>query len=231
MVDLKVEVIEGNNLDDFENPSKLEEQIMTNHDEKKLFECSECGKTYDVEKKLKRHVKEAHEGKKHLCTLCEKYYVTEKVLKEHVEMVHYKLKPLKCSECDHKFTRQSDLNKHLRIHEGKKFKCPHCDSIYSQKETLNKHIKSYHSHLSEISLNKSSEIYDSKIHLTEPFQCLNCPESFVSKYDLDNHVKYAHASDKLYNCSECIYSTNEKSNMTRHFRVRHKGITNPRFFL
>ena len=50
-----------------------------------------------------------------------------------------------CIQCDHKATRKSSLQAHIKsVHEGLKFPCEQCDYKSSSSGTLWTHIKSKH---------------------------------------------------------------------------------------
>ena len=50
-----------------------------------------------------------------------------------------------CNQCDHQFTQQGSLSKHIQsVHEGVKYACNQCDHHYTQKGNLTRHIQSVH---------------------------------------------------------------------------------------
>nr|CAI5823498.1 unnamed protein product [Callosobruchus analis] len=61
----------------------------------------------------------------------------------------------------------------------------------------------------------------------KPSSCLHCDATFTNKVSLDNHVVKKHpnfiqsVTNKIYECTECSYTTSFKSNFNKHFRVMH----------
>ena len=48
-----------------------------------------------------------------------------------------------CPDCDKKFTRSGNLNRHRRIHTGEEpYACPGCDKKFKDKGNLVKHVES-----------------------------------------------------------------------------------------
>ena len=122
------------------------------HEEKKVFSCGICQKTYSDNKGVKRHIETFHEGKKnqknHKCEVCDRGFSSNKDLKRHYECVHEK-KKLKCDFCSKEYSRKEEMKKHVEtIHEGKtpekNHKCDICAKAFSKKSHLNDHISSVH---------------------------------------------------------------------------------------
>jgi uncharacterized Zn-finger protein len=56
-----------------------------------------------------------------------------------------KMKLVECKQCEKKFKRKSDLNRHVaNIHEEKVFRCDFCENSYARKDNLQRHQKTKH---------------------------------------------------------------------------------------
>ena len=59
--------------------------------------------------------------KSYNCTLCELKFSRKSDLKKHVLTDHAGIKPHKCRSCESSFARKFDLKRHIQsVHEGKK---------------------------------------------------------------------------------------------------------------
>ena len=56
--------------------------------EKNIFNCSECGKTFTADCNLKRHVKSSHTNSRYNCEKCSKSYTRNYLLNNHLATVH-----------------------------------------------------------------------------------------------------------------------------------------------
>ena len=79
------------------------------------FSCSNCGKAFPQQYRLRRHEREVHEKEK----------------------MH------ECDECDKKFFKNNSLTRHkISVHENKRpFACLHCNSKFKDKSALKYHTK------------------------------------------------------------------------------------------
>ncbi|GMR56699.1 hypothetical protein PMAYCL1PPCAC_26894, partial [Pristionchus mayeri] len=85
-------------------------------EEKKLFECSECGK--QMTKKSIDYHKRIHSGEKpYACPYCVYSARGMTSLYTHIRMVH-SIKPFTCITCDARFYRQPDLKEHVANNPG-----------------------------------------------------------------------------------------------------------------
>ena len=56
--------------------------------EKNIFNCSECGKTFTADCNLKRHIKSSHTNSRYNCEKCSKSYTRNYLLNNHLATVH-----------------------------------------------------------------------------------------------------------------------------------------------
>nr|CAD7430763.1 unnamed protein product [Timema monikensis] len=74
-------------------------------------------------------------------TFCGKRFTQQSNMEKH-ERVHTGDKPYDCKTCSRSFTQQSNLTKHMAVHyKNKPFRCQNCAKSYTQKSNLLKHAK------------------------------------------------------------------------------------------
>lgn len=106
------------------------------------------------------------------CSMC------FKMLKESSMKQHYKThtgeKPHTCDECDARFTRKGDVERHKRlVHKNQKpFKCRKCSREFSDRKNLKSHLQ-----------NHDKAIY---------FACDTCGFKFGKREYYENHIRYIH---------------------------------------
>ena len=104
-----------------------------------------CGKKYDTETSLNRHLVRHSTNKKHVCETCGKAFLRKSELEIHTR-VHTGIKPYKCPICPKSFARVTDLRIHLVYHsDDKPFACPFpgCTLRYKRKSDCKKHIRQH----------------------------------------------------------------------------------------
>ena len=91
----------------------------------------------------------------------------------------------KCSNCDAKFGKKNDLQKHRKSEHPRKetFQCDGCEYMFDEKWKLNAHRKNH-----------------------KMYQCEQCDKSFKQKDIKEKHIRIVHEHVKLY----CHYFNNEK---------------------
>lgn len=58
----------------------------------------------------------------------------------------------------------------------------------------------------------------------KPNQCLKCQKTFKNNKSFYNHRKYYCDNKHFMHCAHCKYSTNNKSNLSMHLKVRHNKL-------
>lgn len=84
-------------------------------EDRKPFQCSECGNRFTRKDHLKMHMK-IHSGDRPFkCESCEKTFITVQQLRYHT-YTHTGEKPFLCNYCARSFAHPSDLRKHRKLH-------------------------------------------------------------------------------------------------------------------
>ncbi|XP_030760246.1 gastrula zinc finger protein XlCGF26.1-like isoform X5 [Sitophilus oryzae] len=197
-------------------------------EERQLFACTHCDKTYKSGHFLRRHFEENHvdgrsqvvEKKVYKCAIC------------FFETLH------KASLRDHK-------NTHLAPEERQLFACAHCDKKYTSKQNLRHHIEENHIHSRSKAARKNIHKCSTcgyqtpysthlqrhqKIHLApderQLFACAHCDKKYTEKQRLKVHFDVDHmgsrseeAEEKVFHCTTCGFQTQYKSNFLSHKKI------------
>lgn len=99
--------------------SHLNEKTQ-NNSKKKVFECSQCSKSFNKQSLLVTHMR-VHNGQHPFsCNFCPKKFTQMCNLKTHLR-IHLGHRPYACKQCDKKFTQSAHLSNHVaKIHDEKK---------------------------------------------------------------------------------------------------------------
>ncbi|XP_014249120.1 zinc finger protein 883-like isoform X2 [Cimex lectularius] len=202
----------------FDDEKKLERHQLI-HSQDGPFPCDYCEMSMSDKAELRLHWRQEHAGSNcHMCQTCGESFVNrEHLLKHHLR--HDKVKPYRCSEPSCKkafsyrsdlrkhlvihtaFTRSTNLNKHARVHSGRRpFSCGECDKMFATRGDLIRH---------------------SFIHTgVKPYSCPICCLSFNRKDKLTRHEKL-HKEQRAHMCNICPTSFNRKEELTKHIQFHH----------
>ena len=172
------------------------------------------------------------------CKICQKNFSTNVNLRNHILTIHKNIRPFQCPfpGCNKKYTIQSRLQFHLKIHSGKKqFICPFCSKGFNEKGNLKTHER-FHSNKRPFKCNQCNKSYKTNGHLKDHIQiqhlkikkfiCEICQKKFGRISTLKSHMKI-HTGEKNYKChiEGCNKYFAEKGNMEIHYK-RHLNKLN-----
>ena len=173
-------------------------------DEKVLYFCDECGKSFKSKKGYSNH---SHDKNRERikCSECGADFAGPSSLYLHVRNIHGKVK-YPCDRCEYKATSKQGLERHVQsLHLKAKFYCEQCDAVLSSRGYLLKHIKAVH---------------DKKKYI-----CDLCPDKEYTFYcSLKKHKDAVHAG-VYHMCDICGHKSSTKSHLKTHMKVHRNIIT------
>ena len=136
----------------FQSEAKFENHRKSHKKKEKIqktkaFSCSECKKSFNLQKQLDLHIKMQHT--EHVCKTCDETFHGQFNWMSHNKNEHKKDKntamPFKCLQCEKTFRMKADLTLHVSIiHEQKSRKtCPECSKLFFESD-LKDHLKFFH---------------------------------------------------------------------------------------
>jgi general transcription factor IIIA len=156
----------------FRKHATLSRHILSVHENKKPFPCTEldaergepCKSGFDTAEKLRSHKRAVHDDTRFVCLDCAVFddeldsqvsFATYALLQDHILEVH----PPTCPQCSLLCTSEKDLRRHLELTHGivdpqaettsiPTFSCtyPNCTRSFTKRGNLNVHIKTVHEH-------------------------------------------------------------------------------------
>ncbi|KAK0082980.1 hypothetical protein PV325_009562 [Microctonus aethiopoides] len=165
----------------------------TTHD----YACPHCGKSFLIERFLRRHLKTHVSSARFACEDCGKAFKTEQYLANH-KLIHSEETPFTCPQCPARFKRKDRLGRHMLIHDlTKRLKCPFrgylgCMSEFSRPDKLKRHLLT-HSNIKR-------------------FNCSHCNRHFHRAQALKHHEMSKHS----LKCEICSHTFKCKDQLMTH---------------
>lgn len=138
-----------------------------------------CDVRFESQRELNEHTTKEHGKIKCNFTGCTKEYSSVSGLQKHQKL--HQSDGWLCHVCGKLCSHESDLNTHLKSHEGQRaHKCQGCNKAYVHFADLKRHAT---------------------VHQKRKYYCDLCSYSSFQKHDRDDHVK-SHQADR-YVCKKC----------------------------
>ena len=85
------------------------------HSDARPFQCSidGCDKSFKINGKLTRHLKQVHGPKQHQCLICLKSFTANRSLKQHIASVHDEIRH-QCTKCTKSYSQRGHLQQHIK---------------------------------------------------------------------------------------------------------------------
>ncbi|XP_011702528.1 PREDICTED: zinc finger protein 341-like [Wasmannia auropunctata] len=161
------------------------------------YACLHCGKSFLIERFLRRHLKTHSASARFACEDCGKAFKTEQYLANH-KLIHSEETPFTCPDCPARFKRKDRLGRHMLIHDlTKRLKCPFrnylgCMSEFSRPDKLKRHLLT-HSNVKR-------------------FSCSHCNRNFHRAQALKHHEMNKHS----LKCDICSHAFKTKEQLVTH---------------
>ncbi|KAJ1528744.1 hypothetical protein ONE63_007134 [Megalurothrips usitatus] len=145
-------------------------------------------------------------GKQFVCSECGERFSRNSLLKEHAK-IHAGEKPYGCIECGMRFACSTQLKDHCRLHAGEKpFGCTDCGLWFSSSEHLDDHFQSHHQE-------KEFDEFPERVYIRADIKdVVPLPAQPVVKTK----------KEKPFHCTDCGERFAQNSDLKRH-AVAHSG--------
>ncbi|XP_045208206.2 zinc finger protein 729-like [Mercenaria mercenaria] len=199
------------------------------------YKCSYegCLKQFKDKWEEKKHVNAVHLNiRKYQCEFCGYRAKTFNALKVHLLAIHTKESEKKVYECDvcgKSFGKRNSLYYHKTLHsDTKHYICEfeNCGKSFRLKDGLRKHER-IHTGFKPYQCEVCEERFSRKIYLEthmykhtglKKFVCEICKKFFSQKGNLTVHMLLHDQERPVYKCQKCSYTSNFKSNLTKHLQ-------------
>lgn len=201
---------------------------------KKLYKCSECGKSFRKKASHSQHMAKTHKTKvPHNCGLCGKQFSSLSGMRQHITKNHSQpLMHLQCDICNKVMATAIGFKLHLyKAHNRQKpYQCNYCPKTFFKQEHLNCHEENFHGNLpcsvcGKIFSLKSSLMRHEKCHTATSVYCEICGKRFLNADRLRGH-QISHTDIKPHICTYCGKSYRQRQALRIH-EISHTGGDKP----
>ena len=166
--------------------------------------CNICGKIYDTELNLKKHVRRSHETKQKPCHICG---MMVKELSIHIKYQHLQtnVKKYCCEFCGKGFKGYSGYQFHVAGHTGeKKYSCEGCAKTFRTSSEAKKCERGHQG------------IYK--------WNCSLCSYKCHQKNKFVRHMR-TNTKSEPYSCPLCVHRAARKDYLQKHILKTHSGVS------
>ena len=159
--------------------------------------CNHCGALFANSALLKGHLTRSHSVQNYFCDQCEKRFTVESFLIKHKKI--HEDNPVPCEICGIVLKNEAKLQFHMASHTRTQIggNCPVCNKYYSGRYNLLRHVKRTHSKIKNI-------------------KCTTCNKGFYELAKLEKHVKIVHEGVRPFGCDKCAYKASSLFNLNLH---------------
>ncbi|XP_062394881.1 zinc finger protein 1035 [Sardina pilchardus] len=224
---------------------------LEDHGREDLFKkkpwCKICGKKFEKQHTLSRHMNSLHGvkiPKTSTCQICLKSFRFPSDLENH-KACHDPSRPFCCSVCDSRFMTQKSLNQHFTMshYTVESFTCHPCNKTYATRKSYARHNKLKHAkgvsnsdpdkgssssadqfdievdvdEESDVSVKDENEASEDDSDSAPYFPCHVCGKTFSTSESLEDHQR-CHLGEKPHECEECGKCFFQLVNLQQHQR-------------
>ncbi len=208
---------------------------------KEIYKCEKCDYSSHNKYYLKQHVELVHNAERPFkCPFCDYAGKRSHSLKEHL-VVHSTNRPYECHLCNATFRKKGHLTNHIKMHSNAKiFECNLCKDKFGDRYLLYDHLRSAHQNNDFYACDfceyattiKSNIVMHMHTHGNpKSYKCDLCPFIALHINIMKEHAISTHGNGATFHeesvtrktkpvillkCSECGFTTDEKSVLHDH---------------
>ena len=193
-----------------------------------VYQCPSCALQFKALVFLNKH-KESHENGRLDCDQCTHKANTMFNLRNHKKHIHNVLMFF-CLSCSYKSPSISSLRKHERKHKTPTVKCKKCatlvfrEDVHKHKRKCNKKPTLFCSQCTFKSKYLGHLRNHEEVHITGKFQCDQCDFGTEIKTNMTSHIKIQHEGGEVFECGLCEYKTAFFGRLSRHKEIHSTDI-------